>query len=224
MSIEVAILDLLRADPVVERSLHNAYFPGVARQDTESPYLSYHLLDEDEGYTLNRPDGTPRARLQLDVWSTDPDERRDIGFAVKECLNGVQGWAGPVYAKRIKARLAGDDQEQVVSGADAYWYRRRVEVEADYEQQPAPRNQYADTITRPQFIDLGVTNVTEEGTHKAWFTTPIPHGLYVGALVRLSGFDLYSGDHFVTKIETTTVVLIGLNYIENDTGRMAKAI
>src|SRR5207244_2180303 len=103
-------------------------------------HLCYHSVGQDEGYFLRVPDGVPKARFQLDIWSLDPDRRAAIGLLVKQALNGKRGWLGPVFVKECRATLAGDDEEtDDESGNDEYWYRRRVDVRIDYEEQPRPK-------------------------------------------------------------------------------------
>jgi hypothetical protein len=136
---ELAIVAMLQADSQVEDALRGRWSPGTERQGIRDDHLCYHDIGSEEGYFLRMPDGVPKGRFQLDIWSLDPDRRASIGNAVRAALNGKRGWFGPVFVKSCRAALGGDDEEtDDESGTDDYWYRRRVDVKIDYEEQPRP--------------------------------------------------------------------------------------
>jgi hypothetical protein len=140
VSVEEGIVAIVTGDPQCRRQLAGRVFPGAAKQDTDGPYLCYHAQGEDDGYFLAGNDGVPKWRGMLEVWDTDPDRCYAAARAVKDALvNFRRGWSGDTFLQSVRASHAGTDEEEDAGVTGRWWYRRRVEVAVDYEQQPAPR-------------------------------------------------------------------------------------
>lgn len=143
---EEGLVSTILGSPLVDRYLEQRFFPGIAPQGTTGTYASYFLIGQQRGYFLRGRDGVPRLRYQIDVWSQDPDQARNAAAEIEELLDGHRGWLGGCFVKKLKAAVVGADDEPEDEASDVHWYRRRLEIEADIDQnRPARPISYQQT-------------------------------------------------------------------------------
>lgn len=138
MNFEESLVWWLVADAGLQRLVAGRYFPGIPKQGTVGPYLVYRLQDEQGGRFLARRHDTVRVDYMLEVWDTDPDRCGTVAALVVDRLDDTLGWMGGVKVKSLKAEQAGSDEQQDDSGNDAWWYRRRIRLEAAYDKFRGP--------------------------------------------------------------------------------------
>ena len=60
-------------------------------QDDSRPYSTYFRVSAQRDHQLLASSGHPSTRIQIEHWSTDFDETRDMGDAARLALNGFNG-------------------------------------------------------------------------------------------------------------------------------------
>lgn len=64
---------------------------GMHMADTASAYLVVHLIDLNEGLTMQGPDGLETSRVQIDAYAREYETAIGTGKAVKALLHGHHG-------------------------------------------------------------------------------------------------------------------------------------
>ena len=65
-------------------------FPDTLATGAVMPALTYMLVDDGTDHILDGvSDGLYRPRVQIDVWADDPGDRKVLGLALKQALDGL---------------------------------------------------------------------------------------------------------------------------------------
>lgn len=136
MTIEEAINALILENPLTA-DIEERLYEGCAEEDASEPYMCSHVQDEDPTFYLRSVSGNVRAQLRYEVWDKEPTRCRTIAYRVVDYLNEFKrGTCSEVEVKSLKAKIAGNDEEDDESGGDTRWYRWMIDVTADYVRVP----------------------------------------------------------------------------------------
>lgn len=135
MHFEYGLVDRLVNEPQVARFLGDRVAGVPQRQGTPAAYLVYRRITQDRShYISGKRTGVVRLMYQIEVWDTDPDQCGLAADEVETCLDGYRGWMLGCFVKRLRASVQSADDEADEDSSDGYWYRRRIEVVADVDE------------------------------------------------------------------------------------------
>lgn len=98
---------------------------NAAPKDAGFPRVVFRTISTQSGKTMRGPDGKPRARVQLDVYATSPEEADEIGDLARERLDGYRGVVAGVPVDLIDEVDDEDDVEDPDDGGEGRIYRVR---------------------------------------------------------------------------------------------------
>lgn len=70
-------------------------YAGILDEGAKLPALTYELVDDGTEHTLDgASEGMYHPRVQIDVWTMSSADRKALGLAVKQALDGYSGFMG----------------------------------------------------------------------------------------------------------------------------------
>ena len=90
-SIEAWIYSTLSADTHVVALASTRIYEDIVPQNASYPAITYSLISEEHGYTLNNTNRQVTNRIQVSCWATSGVVRRQLGDAIADALDGYRG-------------------------------------------------------------------------------------------------------------------------------------
>jgi len=116
-TIETALFAIITGDATIESLIASRVYPNVVPQGAAMPAITYQQISGPRDHVMDGPSGLVGARFQLNCWSGDYAQARQLAEAVRKELNG---YSGTVNTRQISAILLEDegDMPQVRPGTD----------------------------------------------------------------------------------------------------------
>jgi len=131
MSVEQAIVQLLKADTDVAALVGTKIYPQIAPQNKVYPYIVYHLVTEIPLRHLASASNLSYSRQQLDIFADTYAKAKDLAEKVFQALDGFRGLVTYTDGSLFIQYLAKDDGNDITvpieSGSDSP--RRRTSVD-----------------------------------------------------------------------------------------------
>jgi hypothetical protein len=131
MSVEQAVVQLLKADTAVAALVGTKIYPQIAPQNKVYPYIIYHLVTQTVLRHLGSASNLNYERQQLDLYADTYEEVKDLEEKVFQALDGFRGLVTYTGGTQFIQYLAKDDGNDInvpiESGSDVP--RRRTSVD-----------------------------------------------------------------------------------------------
>ncbi len=120
MSVEVALVTLLKNATGVALLAGTRIFPMIAPANVAPPFVTYQRISGARDHALSGPTGFAQPRIQIDAFATTYLGAKALGAEIREALDGYRGTVGAV---RIGGISLASDQDMYEGEVDPPLYR-----------------------------------------------------------------------------------------------------
>ena len=113
-TIETAIYSILTADENILSLVSTKIYPKIMPQSASLPAITYNQISGPRGHTMGGPDGTVKARYQIDCWASTYSGAKALAEAVRKELDG---YTGTVNSREIESIML-DNEGDIPSGEE----------------------------------------------------------------------------------------------------------
>jgi len=86
-----SIKTVLKNNPGVSALVADRLYPAVAKKSAVSPFIVYHLVNDERYYEVRGTNGSRSATIQIDCYGDTSDKARTVANAVLALLENFQG-------------------------------------------------------------------------------------------------------------------------------------
>lgn len=122
-TIETAIVERLRTSALVVGLVQNRIAPWDGNQAESLPRISFFRVSTNREHHLLGSSGFAHASIQIDCWAERYSTAKDLGEAVRRCLDGYRGTSAGHYVSNCEIIQDRDLPQRLATGRETSLYR-----------------------------------------------------------------------------------------------------